>query len=65
MRRCPSCYAFLRELTKPTLLPGRQLRPTDSLPEGSRAKVRYECGQCGHSEELQPGSGRGAATEAQ
>jgi hypothetical protein len=51
MRRCPSCFAFMRELTKPTALPALQLKPTDSGPEVSATRVRYECVQCGHMEE--------------
>ena len=48
MRRCPSCYAFMRE---PTPVPAQQLKPADSTPEVSAARVRYECVQCGHMEE--------------
>jgi hypothetical protein len=46
MKKCPSCYAIMRELTKPTPVPA-----TDSTPGVSAARVRYECGQCGHTEE--------------
>jgi hypothetical protein len=41
MKKCPSCYAIMRESTK----------STDSTPEVSAARVRYEFGQCGHMEE--------------
>jgi hypothetical protein len=51
MKKCPSCYAIMRELTKPTPVPALQLKPTHSTPEVSAARVRYECGQCGHMEE--------------
>ena len=44
MKKCPSCYAIMRETTKPTPVP-------DSTPTVSAARVRYECGQCGHMEE--------------
>jgi hypothetical protein len=52
MKKCPSCYAIMRELIKPTPIPELQLKPTDSTPEVSASRVRYECGQCGHMEEL-------------
>jgi hypothetical protein len=51
MKKCPSCYAIMRESTKPTPVAALQLKPTDSTPEVSAARVRYECGQCGHMEE--------------
>jgi hypothetical protein len=51
MKKCPSCYAIMRESTKPTPVPELQLKPTDSTPEVSAARVRYECGQCGQMEE--------------
>jgi hypothetical protein len=51
MKKCPSCYAIMRELTTQTPVPTLQLKPTDSTPEVSAARVRYECGQCGHTEE--------------
>ena len=47
MKKCPSCYAIMRELTKPTPVPALQRKPT----EVSAARVRYECSQCGHMEE--------------
>jgi hypothetical protein len=51
MKKCPSCYAIMRELTRPTSVPAMQLKATDGSPEVSAARVRYECGQCGHMEE--------------
>jgi hypothetical protein len=51
MKKCPSCYAIMREMIKPTPVPALQRKPTDGTPEVSAARVRYECGQCGHMEE--------------
>jgi hypothetical protein len=51
MKKCPSCYAIMRESTSPTPVPALQRKPTDGTPEVSAARVRYECGQCGHMEE--------------
>jgi hypothetical protein len=39
MKKCPSCYAIMRELVTP------------QAPEVSSIRVRYECSQCGHTEE--------------
>jgi hypothetical protein len=51
MKKCPSCYAIMRESTKPTPVPALQRKPADGTPEVSAARVRFECGQCGHMEE--------------
>jgi hypothetical protein len=51
MKKCPSCYAIMRESTKPSPVPALQLKPTDSTPVVSAARVRFECVQCGHMEE--------------
>jgi hypothetical protein len=41
----------MRESVTPTQIPELQHKPSDSIPEVSAARVRYECGQCGHTEE--------------
>ena len=51
MKKCPSYYAVMRELTTPSSVPALQLKPTEGTPEVSAVRVRYECGQCGHTEE--------------
>jgi hypothetical protein len=51
MKKCPYCYAIMRESTKPTAVPELQRKATDGTPEVSAARARYECGQCGHMEE--------------
>jgi hypothetical protein len=51
MKKCPSCYAIMRESITPTQIPELQHKPIDGTPEVSAAGVRYECGQCGHTEE--------------
>jgi hypothetical protein len=52
MKKCPSCYAIMREWTRPSPVDVMQLKPTDGMPEVSAARIRYECSQCGHTEEL-------------
>ncbi len=49
MKKCPSCYAIMHESTP---VPAMQRTPTDSNHEVPAARVLYECGQCGHMEEL-------------
>jgi hypothetical protein len=51
MKKCPSCYAIMRESTSPTEVLALQQKPTDGTPEISAVRVRYECSQCGHTEE--------------
>jgi hypothetical protein len=51
MKKCPSCYAIMRESTKPASVHALQQKPTDGTPEFSAVRVRYECSQCGHMEE--------------
>jgi hypothetical protein len=46
MKKCPSCYAIMRESTKATPVPA-----VDGTPAVSAARVRFECSQCGHMEE--------------
>jgi hypothetical protein len=51
MKRCSSCYAIMRESTIPTPIHALQYKEIDGTPEVSPARVRYECSQCGHTEE--------------
>ena len=51
MKKCPACYAIMRESITPTQIPELQHKPIDGTPEVSAARVRYECSQCGHTEE--------------
>jgi hypothetical protein len=51
MKKCPSCYAIMIESTRPSSVPALQLKTSDDTPEVSGARVRYECRQCGHTEE--------------
>jgi hypothetical protein len=51
MKKCPSCYAIMRESATPTPVPALQHKATNSTPEVSAVRVRYECSQCGHTEE--------------
>jgi hypothetical protein len=51
MKRCSSCYAIMRESTIPTPVPALQYKEIDGTPEVSPTRVRYECSQCGHTEE--------------
>jgi ketosteroid isomerase-like protein/ribosomal protein L40E len=45
MKKCPSCYAILRESTKPTPVPALQQKPTDGTAEVSAVRVRHDCSQ--------------------
>jgi hypothetical protein len=51
MKKCPSCYAIMRESVTTTQIPELQYKPVDATPEVSAHRVRYECSQCGHAEE--------------
>jgi hypothetical protein len=51
MKRCSSCYAIMLESTIPTPVPALQYKEIDGTPEVSPTRVRYECSQCGHTEE--------------
>jgi len=37
MKKCPSCYAIMRESTTRTEVPALQQKPTDGPPEVSRS----------------------------
>ena len=47
MKKCPTCYAIMRE----TQIPELQHKAIDGTPEVSTPGIRYECSQCGHTEE--------------
>jgi hypothetical protein len=51
MKKCPTCYAIMRESITATEIPELQHKPFDSTPEVSPARVRHECSQCSHTEE--------------
>jgi hypothetical protein len=51
MKRCPGCYAIMRESSTLTQSPKFKHQPADSTAEVSPVKVRFECSQCGHMEE--------------
>jgi hypothetical protein len=51
MKKCPSCYAIMRESTTPIPVPELQHKPTGGTPKVSEVTIRYECSQCGHTEE--------------
>ena len=51
MKKCPSCYAIMKETAFPTQGPDLQQKPVDGTPEISPVKIRFECTQCGHMEE--------------
>ena len=51
MKKCPSCYAIMKETTMPTRVPTLQQKPADGTPGVSSLKVRHECTQCGHMED--------------
>jgi hypothetical protein len=47
MKKCPSCYAIMKETITPTQVPKLEQKPH----EFSAVKVRYECTLRGHMEE--------------
>jgi hypothetical protein len=51
MKKCPICYAIMRESITPTQMHELQHKPIDGTPKVSVAGIRYECSQCGHMEE--------------
>ena len=51
MKKCPSCYAYMKETIAPTQVPKLQQTSAYDLPEVAAIRVRYECSQCGHMEE--------------
>jgi hypothetical protein len=51
MKKCPTCYAIMHQSITPTRIPDLQHKPIDGTPEVSADRVRYECSQCGHTEE--------------
>jgi hypothetical protein len=69
---CYICFAMPGEMCRskytPTQIPELQHKPIDGTPEVSAARVRYECGQCGHTEEsfvkTRSGSSRPPAVKA-
>jgi ssDNA-binding Zn-finger/Zn-ribbon topoisomerase 1 len=54
MKKCPNCYAIMREKDKQTQFPGMPQLPSDAHPSNDVAGVRYECSQCGHCEDSVP-----------
>jgi hypothetical protein len=54
MKKCPNCYAIMRETEKPNQIPGLPQLPSEGHPSNDVATVRYECSQCGHFEDSVP-----------
>jgi ribosomal protein S27AE len=50
MKKCPNCYAIMREMEKPNQIPGSPLH-SEVHPSDDVARLRYECSQCGHFED--------------
>lgn len=51
MKKCPSCYAIMKEKSTRTQVPKLQRKRSEGTSELSTVKVRYECKECGHMEE--------------
>jgi hypothetical protein len=51
MKKCPGCFAIMKETTTPLQVPQSQQKPSEPTPEILPVSVRYECTQCGHMEE--------------
>jgi hypothetical protein len=54
MKKCPECYAIMRETQKQSQFPGLRQLLSDEHPSNDVARVRYECSQCGHFEDSFP-----------
>lgn len=54
MKKCPNCYAFMRETGKQSQISGLPQPPSQVNPSNDVARVRYECSQCGHFEDSSP-----------
>jgi hypothetical protein len=50
MKKCPECYAIMKETEKHNQFPGLPRLPSEEHPSNDVARVRYECSQCGHFE---------------
>jgi hypothetical protein len=51
MKKCPNCYAIMKELGKQSQVSGLPEPPSVVNPSNDVARVRYECSQCGHFED--------------
>jgi hypothetical protein len=51
MKKCPSCYAILKEMAMSAQVPNLQHKASEGTPGFSSTIMRYECTQCGHVEE--------------
>jgi hypothetical protein len=54
MKKCPECYAIMRETQKQNQVSGLRQLPPEEHPTNDVAGVRYECSQCGHFEDSFP-----------
>jgi hypothetical protein len=54
MKKCPECYAIMKELEQQKQIPDLPQPSSDVYPSNDVAKVRYECSQCGHFEDALP-----------
>jgi hypothetical protein len=58
MKKCPECYAIMKEAQQRNQVPGQPQPPSEVYPSNDVAKVRYECSQCGHFEDSLPSLSR-------
>jgi hypothetical protein len=54
MKKCPECYAIMRETEKSTMVRDLLQLPSEENPSNDVARVHYECSQCGHFEDSFP-----------
>jgi len=54
MKKCPDCYAIMRETGKHSLMSDVPQPSSLVNPSNDVDKVRYECSQCGHTEDSSP-----------
>jgi len=51
MKKCPECYAIMREYKVPASAQRVQQRSSEPSPELPETVVQFECSQCGHTEQ--------------
>jgi hypothetical protein len=51
MKKCPECYAIMKETEKQNQIPGLPQPLSEVYPSNDVARIRYECSQCDHFED--------------
>ena len=61
MKRCPDCYAIMRETKNQGQVHGLPQPDSEEAPVNGGPRVGYECSQCGHFEDAIPPLNRSLA----